>query len=79
MRTQLKIDGNKIETRNSVNLLGIHIDYKLTFDDHIITLCSKASMQLNAIGRLKHCLGKEELELIVNSFIHSNSYPESNL
>ena len=75
----IEIDGNKIETRNSVNLLGIHIDYKLTFDDHIITLCSKASMQLNAIGRLKHCLGKEELELIVNSFIYSNSYPESNL
>ena len=65
MRTQFKL--NKIETTNSVDLLGIHIDNKLTFDDHIFTLCNKASMQLNAIGRLKHYLGKKELEVIVNS------------
>ena len=70
MRTQFKL--NKIETTNSVDLLGIHIDNKLTFDDHIFTLCNKASMQLNAIGRLKHYLGKKELEVIVNSFIYSN-------
>ena len=68
----IKFDGNKIETTNSVDLLGIHIDNKLTFDDHIFTLCNKTSMQLNAIGRLKRYLGKKELEVIVNSFIYSN-------
>ena len=68
----IEIDDNKIETTNSVDLLGIHIDNKLTFDDHIFTLCNKTSMQLNAIGRLKHYLGKKELEVIVNSFIYSN-------
>ena len=56
----IEIDGNKIETTNSVDLLGIHIDNKLTFDDHIFTLCNKASMQLNALGRLKLYLGKKE-------------------
>ena len=61
----IEIDGNKIETTNSVDLLGIHIDSKLTFDDHIFTLCNKASMQLNEIGRLKHYLGKKELEVII--------------
>ena len=45
----IEIDGNKIETTNSVDLLGIYIDNKLTFDDHIFTWCNKASMQLNAI------------------------------
>ena len=55
----IEIDGNKIETINSVDLLVIHIDYKLTSDDHIFTLYNKASMQLNAIGRLKGCLGKK--------------------
>ena len=68
----VKIDGNKIETANSVYLLGIHIDNKLTFDDHIFTLYNKASMQLNEICRLKYYLGKEELEVIINSFIYSN-------
>ena len=46
----IEIDGNKIETTNSVDLLGIHIVNKLSFDDHIFTFCNKASMQLNGIG-----------------------------
>ena len=56
MRTQLKIDGNKIETTNSVVLLGIHID------NNIFTLYNKAAMQLNAIDRLKGYLGKKEYD-----------------
>ena len=67
----IEIDCNKIETANSVDLLGIHIDNKLTFNDHIFTLCNKASMQLNAVGRLKH-LCKKDLEVIINSFIYSD-------
>ena len=68
----IEIEGNKIETTNSVDLLEIYIDNKLTFDDHIFTLYNKASMQLNEICRLKYYLGKEELEVIINSFLYSN-------
>ena len=67
-----EIDANRIETANSVDLLGIHIDNKLTFDDHIFTLCNKASMELSAIGRMNPYLGKKELEVIAKSFIYSN-------
>ena len=67
-----EIDGNKIETTNSFDLLGIHIDNKWTFDDHIFTLCNETSMQLNEIGQLRRYLCKKELEGIVNSFIYSN-------
>ena len=67
-----EIDGNKIETINSVDLLVIHIDNKSTSDDHIFTLYNKASMQLNALGRLKGYSGKKKLEVIVNSFQYSN-------
>ena len=69
-RQAIKIDGNKIETSNSADFLGIHIDSKLTFDDHIFTFRSKVFMQLKAIGRLKRYLGKKELEVILNSFIY---------
>ena len=37
----IEIDGNKIETENSVDLLLMHIDNKSTFDDHIFNLCKK--------------------------------------
>ena len=60
------------ETTNSVDLLGTHLDNKLTFDDHIFTLCNKDSLQLNAIGRSKRYLGQKELEVIVNGFIYSS-------
>ena len=36
-----KIDDNKTEKTNFVDLLGIHIDNKLIFDNHIFTLCNK--------------------------------------
>ena len=68
----IEIDGNKIETTNSFDLLGIHIGNKWTFDDHIFTLCNETSMQLNEIGQLKRYLCKKELGGIINSFIYSN-------
>ena len=50
---KLLIDDNEIKSENSVTLLGITIDNRLSFDDHISKLCNKASMQLNAIFGLK--------------------------
>ena len=55
-----------------VTLLGITIDNRLSFDDHISKLCNKASMQLNAIFRLKKYMSQKELEVVLNSFIYSN-------
>ena len=52
-KSKLEIDNNEIESVNSVNLLAITIDNRLSFDDHISKLCSKAAMQLNAIFSLK--------------------------
>ena len=49
---KLAIDNNDIESTKSVKLLGITIDDRLLFDQHISNLWSKAAMQLNALGRL---------------------------
>ena len=65
-------ESEKIETKNTVKLLGITIDNKLNFEEHICELCKKASMQLNAISRLKKFIGKEQKEAFINSFIFSN-------
>ena len=54
---KLTIDNNDIESTKSVKLLGITIDNRLRFDQHISNLCSKAAMQLNALGRLKKYMG----------------------
>ena len=69
---KLLIDDNEIKSENSVTLLGITIDNRLSFDDHISKLCNKASMQLNAIFRLKKYMSQKELEVVLNSSIYSN-------
>ena len=49
---KLTID-NDIESTKSVKILDITIDDRLRFDQHISNLCSKAAMQLNALGRFQ--------------------------
>ena len=54
------IENKKITSEHSVKLLGIEINNQLNFDDHASTLCKKASSQLNAVGRLRECIGFPE-------------------
>ena len=69
---KLTIGNNDIESTKSVKLLGITTDDRLRFDQHISNLCSKAAIQLNALGRLQKYMGKPEKVAIVNSFIYAN-------
>ena len=68
----LNINDQKINSENCVKLLGIEIDNKLCFEQHISTLCKKASNQLNAIGRIQKFMGFIEKEILLNSFVYSN-------
>ena len=44
----LNIDGNQVTSEKSMKLLGINIDNKISFVEHVSSLCKKASNQLNA-------------------------------
>ena len=68
----LNINDQKISSENCVQLLGIEIDNKLCFEQHISTLCKKASNQLNAIGRTQKYMGFKEKEVLLNIFVYSN-------
>ena len=68
----LNINDLTINSKNSVKLLGIEIDNRLSFEKHISTLCNKASNQLNAIGRIQKFMGFKEKEVLLNSFVYSN-------
>ena len=66
------IKDQKINSANCVKVLGIEIDNKLCFEQHISTLCKKASNQLNAIGGIQKNMGFKEKEILLNSFVYSN-------
>ena len=42
---------NIVKLEDSVKLLGVTIDFKLDFDEHISNVCKKASRQLNVLKR----------------------------
>ena len=67
----LNINDLTINSENSIKLLGIEIDNKLSFEQHVSTLCNKASNQVNAIGRIEKLMGFKEKEVLLNSIVYS--------
>ena len=52
-------------------LLGINIDSKLTFEDHINRICKKASVKLNALSRISYYMDPLKRRLLANAFFTS--------
>ena len=69
---QLNINDSIISSEDSITLLGIEIDSKLNFKNHVSKICRKAGRQLNAISRIQNYLGEKEKKLKVNTFVYSN-------
>ena len=63
---------NIVNCEDSVKLLGITIDFKLDFDEHISNVCKKASRQLNVLKRIGGHLCKLGKLNVYYSFIMSN-------
>ena len=54
--TSININGSVIKSSNSEKLLGITIDSDFTFEEHINTLCRKASQKLYVFSRISQYL-----------------------
>ena len=67
-----KIGSKEIKATSQVKLLGVEIDNKLNFAQHINRICKSAANQLYALIRLKRFLSFQEKKALVNSFDLSN-------
>ena len=56
----MKIKNSEIASSNSEFLLGVTIDSKLTFEEHINTLCKKANQKLHALSRAANYMSIEK-------------------
>ena len=72
VKATMNIRDKKIESLSAVKLLGIEINNKLNFNNHINTICRSAANQLNALIRLRRFLGIEERKALIQSFVLSN-------
>ena len=74
------LEQQKIEIENDitllsesrVKLLGVIIDDRLQFNDHISAMCCRAARQLNALARISKHLDSKSKHIIYNSFVASN-------
>lgn len=55
----------------SVKYLGVHVDAKLTWKDHIAYVCNKISRAIGVMYKIRNHITKEALLLIYRSLVHS--------
>ena len=65
------IEDTKIWENDSVQLLGVTIDNKLRFDDHLSEICRKAENKLSALTRIFKFLNFDKRRQLVKAFFES--------
>ena len=68
---EFKVEDIVLKSTNSVKLLGVIIDCKLNFDQHIEKLCSTASQKVKALFRIRPFLDISCDKQLCNSYILS--------
>ena len=63
------IDDHIIISGNKKDLLGIILDLKLSFDDHINNLCEKTIQKLNALARIAPYMYLEKRETVMKGYV----------
>ena len=76
-RLCIEIDKMVITTVDKVKLLGVIIDSKLKFDEHVKSLCLKANRNISALSRVAtnvalFIVDQPKCILLYNSFVMSN-------
>ena len=69
---KVEIAQSTIPSQSSIKTLGVIVDHKLNFQEHIDSICKKASQQVNAMRRMYKYLDQKSRNAIYNSFIKSN-------
>ena len=64
-KESLKFSNVEIQCVTSVKLLGVTLDYKLNFNEHINFLAAKAGAQLSAVSRVRRFLDVDSKLILV--------------
>ena len=68
----VNISGSLIQVSDEEKLLGLTLDRRLNFKNHVRSLCKKASQKLHALARVSKYMEKSKLELTMTSFVMSH-------
>ena len=65
----ITLDKELIKGNKTVKLLGIEIDNKLDFKEHISNIYKKASLKSHTLARIVPCTNREKLRILMKAFI----------
>ena len=60
----IKVDNYNLKNSKAQKLLGVTIDNKLTFSDHVKNLCTKASQKLHALSRVSNFMTLKQRKIL---------------
>ena len=66
-----KIEDFSIKNSTKENLLGVKFDSNLSFENHVTSLCKKASQKLHALARISHYMNLNKRRKLMKAFITS--------
>ena len=69
--TEIQVGESIIKNTTCEKLLGIKLDNKLTFDEHVSGLCEKAANKLRALARVTSYMSLPKNKLLLNSFFNA--------
>ena len=69
--TDVSIGDGSLKTSTKKTLLGILIDSELSFDQHVSSICSKASKKLLALGRIATFMSFKKRRTLLKAFTES--------
>ena len=73
----LRLCGEDLEASELETVLGIQIDNKLNFENHVKPLCSQAFQKLGALQRISNLLDTQKKNLLL--FCHPTSQQTSHI
>ena len=65
------VGNEKILPTDEVKLLGVKIDKKLSFKNHIKEICVKANNKINALRRIRQFVSLQKSKLLYTAFVKS--------
>ena len=68
---RVNIGTSQIKNSDYERLLGINIEYKLIFENHINQICNKARAKIKALAKIASFLNKKKRKLLMNAFFKS--------
>ena len=66
-----KIEGFSIKNNTEEKLLGVKFDSNISFENHVTSLCKKASQKLHALARISHYMDLNKRRNLMKAFITS--------